>query len=317
MQVLIVGAGMTGLAAATRLTELGHRPRVVDKGRAVGGRMASKRFAGARFDHGAQHFGARAPGFQAEVDAWVAAGIASEWYRAEPESPEDSGERRWAGVPAMRSICEHLATGLDVVTGVEVTRVVDTGDGVAIEGEARRYDAALVTAPVPQTLRMLADWSIPSDQRDLLTSIVYEPCLAGMAVLDAPADLDLGHRSAPSESIAWIADNQQKGVSEIPAITIHATPEFSRQHLEETPEDWLPLLLDEATTLLGAGVVDAIGHRWRFAMPLETESDGALLVGRHPMVAVGGDAFAGARVEGAWTSGITAAELLHTAAGGS
>lgn len=317
MHVLIVGAGMSGLTAASRLAELGHRPRVVDKGRAVGGRMASKRAAGARFDHGAQHFGARSSRFRTEVEAWAAAGVVREWFRTEQTDGDHTGERRWIGVPAMRSVCEHLSADLDVTTGLEVGRIVDTGGGVAIAGDDRRYDAVLLTAPVPQTLRMLADWPIPSDRRRRLASIVYEPCLAVMATLDGPAELDRGHRSAPTESIAWIADNLEKGVSGIPAITIHATPGFSRAHLEQPPDVWLPLLLAEATTIVGEGVVDAIGHRWRFAMPVERETEGALLVGRDPLVVVAGDAFAGARVEGAWTSGIVAAELVHAEAGGS
>jgi monoamine oxidase len=39
--ILIVGAGMTGLLAATDLNASGFHPLVVDKGRGVGGRLAT------------------------------------------------------------------------------------------------------------------------------------------------------------------------------------------------------------------------------------------------------------------------------------
>ena len=51
LDVLIIGAGMAGLTAARALVEAGCRVRVVDKGKAPGGRLASRRMGGATFDH--------------------------------------------------------------------------------------------------------------------------------------------------------------------------------------------------------------------------------------------------------------------------
>ncbi len=52
--VLVIGVGMSGMAAASELSRAGRKVMVVDKGRAVGGRMASRRIGEAVFDHGAQ-----------------------------------------------------------------------------------------------------------------------------------------------------------------------------------------------------------------------------------------------------------------------
>ncbi len=51
LDVLIIGAGMAGLTGARALVEAGCRVRVVDKGKAPGGRLASRRMGGATFDH--------------------------------------------------------------------------------------------------------------------------------------------------------------------------------------------------------------------------------------------------------------------------
>lgn len=70
MKIVIVGAGM---ACASALVASGHAVTLFDKGRAPGGRMSSRRAATpageAAFDHGAQYFTVRDPGFAACVEA--------------------------------------------------------------------------------------------------------------------------------------------------------------------------------------------------------------------------------------------------------
>ena len=51
--VLIIGAGIAGLTAGKALQPAGLSVQLVDKGRGVGGRLSTRRFAnGAWFDHG-------------------------------------------------------------------------------------------------------------------------------------------------------------------------------------------------------------------------------------------------------------------------
>ena len=56
--VLVIGAGMSGIACARALQAEGVPVRLIDKGRGIGGRMATRRTAVAgktiTFDHGAQ-----------------------------------------------------------------------------------------------------------------------------------------------------------------------------------------------------------------------------------------------------------------------
>ena len=60
-QVLVIGAGIAGLVAAAEIQRAGWRVLVIDKGRGVGGRVASRRIGGATFDHGAQFITTRSP----------------------------------------------------------------------------------------------------------------------------------------------------------------------------------------------------------------------------------------------------------------
>ena len=48
MNVVVVGAGISGSVCAWRLAKSGHKVTLVEKGRGVGGRMSTRRMEGAR-----------------------------------------------------------------------------------------------------------------------------------------------------------------------------------------------------------------------------------------------------------------------------
>ncbi|WP_035656905.1 FAD-dependent oxidoreductase, partial [Bradyrhizobium sp. STM 3809] len=77
--IAIVGAGMTGLACARRLAAAGQAVVLFDKGRAPGGRLATRRAESFQFDHGAQYVTARDSGFAAALADLVAGGAAAPW----------------------------------------------------------------------------------------------------------------------------------------------------------------------------------------------------------------------------------------------
>ena len=79
-EIIIIGAGVSGLMCATRLTQAGVDVRLIDKGRRVGGRMSTRHFEGGVFDHGAQFFSAKSSAFQPYVSSWVKEGIAKVWF---------------------------------------------------------------------------------------------------------------------------------------------------------------------------------------------------------------------------------------------
>ena len=85
--ILIIGAGLAGLSAASKLSKLDVEVTIVDKGRGVGGRLAGRRIGDASFDHGAQFMTTRDPRFVAQVQQWLSAVVAEEWYSSFPGQP--------------------------------------------------------------------------------------------------------------------------------------------------------------------------------------------------------------------------------------
>ena len=316
-RLVIVGAGLAGLTAARALAGQ-YEVVVLDKSRGVGGRMATRRIGAATIDHGAQFFTTHSPEFAKVVETWTAAGVAQPWFtgRVGPDGVVDAdGHTRFRGVGSMNAVAQHLAKGLDVRRSTPVRSVARSGDGwlVTTPHDALTADAVLLTAPVPQSLALLAVGGVELadvDQR-ALQAIEYEPCLAVLALVDGPTRLPPPGAVDPADGpVDWVADNQRKGVSTAPAVTIHATAAFSRQQWDADDESVVAALL--AASHLGCAPLPGGTQvqRWRYARPITVYPARFLAAHELPQLLLAGDAFGGAKVEGAVLSGMAAAEWL-------
>ena len=233
---VIVGAGLSGLAAARKLEDAGVRITVLEKEGKVGGRMRTDLLDGGVFDHGAQFFTVRDERFEEMVQGWVSAGVAEVWTHgfadASGEKRED-GYPRYKGTEGMTAVAEHLARGLAVRTSSEVTGIDADPRGwkVVARGLTHRADALVLAAPAPPVLALIdgSGVSLPTEERRALEGIGYDPCIAVMALLDDPGQVhEPGGVRIEGDALFWIADNRQKGISDVPAVTIHASAGWSR-----------------------------------------------------------------------------------------
>ncbi|HSN77693.1 MAG TPA: FAD-dependent oxidoreductase [Anaerolineae bacterium] len=323
VDVLIVGAGLSGLLAAHELQAHGLTALLLDKGCSVGGRLATRRVGPGRADHGAQFFTVRSPEFRAWVERWQAEGLVFVWSTgwsdgSLADAPSD-GHPRYAVRGGMNALAQHLAQGLDVRVDRPVTSVTPTANGWQVtdqSGQVYTGRGLLLTPPVPQSLALLDASGVALADRDRedLERIEYAPSLAGIFWLDRPARLpEPGAMQRSNAPIAWMADNQRKGISpEATLATVHAAPEIS-QAAWQTPE---PAVLESLYEGLrpflepGTQVVESQLKRWRYAVPVEFHPERTLLAEGLPALAFAGDAFGGPRIEGAALSGLAAGQAL-------
>ncbi len=317
MRVAIVGAGIAGLMAAGELRRGGHDVVLFDKGRSPGGRLATRRVdtptgAVARVDHGAQFFTVRTDRFAAHVDAWRDAGLAFEWCRG--FGPTGDGYPRYAVHGGMNALAKHLARDLDVRCDSLVFSL-HRGHGAhrwevkLDDGTVHEADALVVTCPLPQSFSLLvsADVAMP----EALWRTDYDRTLTLLAVLDRPGAVPAPGGVQSDPSFTFVGDNQAKGISPVPAITLHAAPAWSDEHWDDDPVTAHDLLVDLARPYLGdARIVTSQLKRWRFATPRRIWPDAHWSPDDVAGLAVAGDAFAGPRVEGAALSGMSAAEAI-------
>ena len=317
VDVAVVGAGLAGLTAAGRLEHTGRRVVVLDKGRSVGGRLATRRLGGATFDHGAQFMTVRSEAFREEVDRWVAAAVAHEWCRGFDDVPD--GHPRYAARGGFNRLGKHLAATLgDVRVGIQVVSVAPSPAGWLLrwEGGEATAGAVLLTPPVPQSLALLdaGDCVLRPEVAPGLRAITYDPTVALLLALDrTPAVPSPGARKPGDGPFDIVVDNVAKGASAAPALTLHLRADVSAARFDDPDAVLLDDLVPEAAAWLGEAVVlEAAVKRWRYATPVTTwpEPTCVAVLGAGGPVVLAGDAFAGPRIEGAWLSGVAAAGAI-------
>jgi predicted NAD/FAD-dependent oxidoreductase len=323
--VLIVGAGIAGLVAATQLQQRELRVTVLEKEQSVGGRMATFRVGSGRADAGAQFFTVRTADFRRLVVEWLQAGVVYEWARGwsdgSPGGPVADGYPRYAVTGGMATIPQRLAQGLNVCTEVRIREVTTMANGwQATDEKGNIYQgrALLLTSPVPQSLALLAAGKIAlanSDQR-ALASTVYAPCLCGLFAIEGGVHLpEPGALHRPGAPVSWLADNQRKGISPATILTVHASPEYSRQLWAAPPAEVLAVLQAALWPYVErtAVITEQQLIRWPYALPIRLYPERYLLAATFPPLLFAGDAFNGPKVEGAALSGMAAAEVIEKA----
>ncbi|GLZ42311.1 FAD-dependent oxidoreductase [Actinokineospora sp. NBRC 105648] len=299
MTVIVVGAGISGIACARVLAEAGVAVRVLERGHVVGGRMATKRYAGRRADIGAGYFTASDPAFTALVDTWTGAGLARPWtdtmrvFGPDGES-STTGPMRYAAPAGLRSLVEHLAEGLDVVTGHTVERV---GPGPTVDGE--QVDAVVLAMPDPQAQRLLAtDDRVRPWSPALVATIAYPDRswadFHGAFVNDHPV-------------LTTVFDDGSRRGDGAPVLVAHTTAEFARRHLADPGAAGVEIASAVSALFDLADAVSVDVHRWTYASPLQPYDRAFALDDGIGLV---GDAWGSPRVETAWLSGTALGRAL-------
>lgn len=308
-RVTVIGAGVSGIAAARALVDAGVAVTVLDRGRAPGGRAASRTLAGRPVDTGASYLTARDDGFRAVVDGWLARGLAHRWTdRFSVVRPDgwsrtsEDGPVRYGTAGGMRSLVEDLAGGLDVRTGTAVSSVASAPVGCTVDGEP--CDGVVVALPDPQAAAVLDPALV--DERAVVEGRRWEPVLAlaaGFAqrAWDVDGRFQDGCFVDDGGPLSWVADDGRRRGDGAPVLVAHSTPAFAGEHLTDADAAG-PALTDALRRLLDLPAPAWTHvHRWSYARPAQPR-DQPFHLGP-AMVGLCGDGWGSPRFETAWCSG--------------
>jgi len=320
LRIGVVGAGISGLVAARALRDRGHDVRIFDKGRGPGGRMSTRRHDTADFDHGAQYFTVRDPRFAAHAEEWRRDGVVAPWRGVIVELCDGKAQRkegspdRLVGVPRMSAVTAHLATGLEVAAATRVDRIELDPPGWRLESDGTAlgtFDAVLVSAPAAQSAALLDPVAPALAER--AREAVAAPCWAAMVAFAEPLEVDFDGAFVKDSPLSWVARNDSKpGRRGQAAWTLHATPAWSREHLDLAPEQAAARLLAAFRHAAGVSLpepIHQVGHRWLYALPEDPLPELCLFDPDRRLGACG-DWCGGPRVEGAFLSGLALAQRL-------
>jgi len=322
---VIIGGGISGLIAATQLQQAGLKVTVLDKGRGVGGRLATRRIqhtisGEGVFDYGAQFITVQQAPFQQWISDWKRNNIVQMWsdqFIVNNARVKQLNTPYYRGVVSMRDIAKHLAANLTVHTSTQIEKVAWKANRWTVHSDAKEEftgDLILLTPPVPQILELLSHSKItlPEDIESQLENVTYQRCIAALALLNERSAIpEPGGMWLDGEPIQWSADNSVKGISpDGHAVTIHAGPEFSLRHWDWSDEKIFERLITAAQPLIHGQIVEYQIHRWRYSQPIQSYGQPFLYLSHPGPMVFAGDGFVGNLVESAALSGIHAAEFI-------
>jgi len=150
--VIIVGAGVTGLSLARLLHDDGYQVLVLDKSPRTGGRLSSKTVGGFTLDPGPKRMLSEDPQVQELLTRW----LGTKWIPSQSH-PESA---LWHFANNARDIAENWGYGLRVQRN-HITHLVEDGAGpLGVVrhgfGEPLWGRNVVLTAPIPQSQAMIA-----------------------------------------------------------------------------------------------------------------------------------------------------------------
>lgn len=306
----MVGAGIAGVACARTLVDAELPVVVLDRGRRIGGRMATRRLGDRPVDLGASYFTISDDGFAAVVQRWEGKGLARPWTDSfhvlapDAEPSVKTGPMRWGTPGGLRTLVEELATGLDV-RHQTVDRVAPSGPRLLVDGA--HASAVVLAMPDTQAVRLLADdaperadldrdsdpvLALAATYADREWARTVDPLFDGAFVNDDPV-------------LDFVADDGRRRGDGAPVLVAHSTSAFAARHLE-APEAARPELVEALARVLsleGAPRQTHV-HRWSLAKPADHPRDARFLLSDRMIGACGDGWGEQSKVEGAWLSGV-------------
>ncbi|CAO5172635.1 renalase [Frankia sp. AiPs1] len=306
-KVLVAGGGIAGIACAGVLQAAGVTVRVHDRGRVIGGRMASRWIDGRVLDSGASYFTVTSPQFAEVVADWTTRGAARPWTsrmavlrgRDRTLVAGAPGPMRYAAPAGLRSLVADLASrsGIHVTQGAPIARITP---GPCVDGEP--VDVAVLAMPDPQAVRHL-DGALVTE-RAMVVDRPWSPALTLLAGWShrcwAPLD---GAFVQDDDTLTWIADDGRRRGDQAPVLVAHSTADYARPRLAE-PAAAGPGLLAALRRLLAIGDEPqwVYVQRWPFAQAQRLHERPFFLSDNG--IGLAGDAWGRqSKIENAWLSG--------------
>lgn len=320
--IAIIGAGIGGLALAQALAGA-HEVVVFEKGRGVGGRMATRYADGFAFDHGAQYFTARDPAFVALLAPMIASGAVAPWSGPIANIADDGTMRlaaprdvHYVGARHMNSFAKALAGNVTVRTGVDVAPLPQRhGDGWALsdsDGVALGQFDWVISSTTPHQTMALFGAHGPLDGP--LTGARMLPCYALMLGFAKPIVREWVMARLASGPLALVAINSSKPGrdGQAGALVAHSTSDWAAAHLDDDPADNQAALERAVAEAIGVDPATArfrALHRWKSAR-LAQDQNAAPYIDRARGLAASGDWTTGSRVENVVLSALALAAMI-------
>lgn len=321
--VLIVGAGMSGISAGNQLVENGYNVKILDKGKMLGGRLATRRISvdGKKtvFDYGCKYLEATSYEFGNKIIELIKNDEIKKWNINNQIAVlgELDKSLKFINKKSIREIAIQLAKNLDVETNTKVQILKKGNECWNIYTDAKKeYQAKniILTMPIPQSLDLIKKSNLDLSNQKLrkLSEVKYNKSIVGLFTLNGKSNLiKEGGLKIENEDIDFITDNNLKGInSNHTAIVVEMTDKFSRSNWNKGESEVLSKIKKLSEDWIGTNFINEQIHKWKYSTPASIYDKRFEFFNNPLPLYIIGDAFMGNNVESAYLSGHFSAKHL-------
>ena len=322
--VLIIGAGICGITTGKYLLKNGANIKILDKGKAIGGRLATRRIEFEKkllqIDYGCKFLEAHSFEFSQELLELINNDRIRKWNIENQNSFFDElGKNiKFIGRQSMRQIALDLAEGLDIENNVKVKKIeYKNGEWIVNDenNKSLKAKALILTMPVPQSLELIRNSKLKISEEIIsnLQKIEYARSIVGILALDSNSNIkNEGGLKFHDGPISFITDNNLKGINKnLTALTVEMSNDFSIKNWDKSDEEITKLIIETSREYLNSKVLKFQIHKWKYSTPLKSYPQKFEVVDSPGTLYFAGDAFLGSTVEFAYLSGLYSAKSLY------
>lgn len=342
-KIAIIGAGVSGLAAAFQLSSGDDHIEIFEKSRGLSGRAASRSKNGSRYDYGANYFKVESDALARLVfedlptdDLCRIVGDIGTFDKKGHFSegdPAQNAKAKWSyrgGISTLGKLMVTFAE-LEVLSTTRIVRIEQCREKWdLIDDEGRRYedyDAVLLTPPSPQTIDLLqcsklGDATVPELLISVLAKAEYHSqfsvIMSFPSTIIMPGDCYALINADREHSLAWVSHENGKA-GHVPngesLLIAQMSPSWSAEHYETPAAEIIAEALSAMRDVIDFDLPEPTWsdtQRWRFAHPHSTVNKEKLQAALPPGVFIAGDALVGkGRIGGAIETGFDAATQME------
>lgn len=304
-EILVIGAGISGLTVARALHEQGLSVAVLEKSRGLGGRLATRRDENGLWDHGIP---------------WLSDAVRREWGSLNPQDwiqVKKLSEPFWAHPRGMTQIAKDLAEPLTIFRQCRAIRLSWDTDSKRWSVDTDSHSAfscsvLILSAPAPQNVELLEKSNLleSSESLNTLRNIQYRPQIVALGSLYDPETILW--KSTHQEPFELLIDQKMKG--------LHTSEGYFAAYLDET---WSRKYFDLPDSEVSQLIQELLEHRygihpqhiqvkrWRYSQCKNPLKETYLKSSALPLYMIG-DAFAQGGILGALKSASSLALSLKS-----
>lgn len=300
---VIVGAGISGLVAGSRIQAKGNKVVILEKSRSVGGRIATRRDDLAIYDHGAQFYKIPINSNTTTDDFWTQKNISQTWFTENAHHFKSS-----AG--GLTHLAKSIAEPLEIIFNEKLIQIKNPNESqkcyqlICETGNIFLSKQVILSCPLPQTVEILkkSNMAFPHD----LEKIIYAKALVGLFEVQSSNEnlRNFKYQSNINSAIFSASNQLSKNVSKTLAFSCTMTPDWSEIHFDESEESILWQIQIEFNHFIKsidehATIVKSQLKKWRLSHPHQIYESLQLDLLENGEILLIGDAFGGASISGA------------------